>query len=172
MKETLTVAKVASKEIEHFLRNKKETIEVINVEDDDIYRKKDIDLIWKYKIDNKIYERTIEIKGDRYSHTGNFFIETKSNIEKGTPGCFLYTEADMIFYYFIDTKELNIIPMKSAKKWFVKNMHRFKEKFLSTKVYGDIYYTSSGRLVPKKIMHNEVLGMKKKILTESCYFPN
>ena len=107
--------------------------------------------------------KKVEIKGDRYAHTGNFFIETVSNREKNTPGCFMYTEADFIYYYFVDTKELNVMPVEKSRNWFVKNMHKFEEKMLSTKV-GDVgYYTSLGRLVPKKVMRNEV-GIKHKIL--------
>lgn len=164
MKPMLEIAKQASKDIEKYLRNMPETIAVINVEEDKRYQKKDIDLLWVYIQKGKTIIKKIEIKGDRYSHTGNFFIETVSNREKGTPGCFMYTEADYIFYYFVDTKELNAIPVEKARDWFKKNLNRFEEKFLSTKVGNVGYYTSSGRLVPKNVMRKEVGVMHKTLL--------
>lgn len=166
MKETMEVASVASAEIEAYLRSKKETVNVINVENDKQYQKKDIDLIWRVNVNGKERDVYIEIKGDRYSHTGNFFIETISNREKNTPGCFMYTEADYIFYYFMDTKELNIMPVKKSRDWFIKNIDRFSEKFLSTKVGNGAFYTSAGRLVPKEIMKKE-LGIKQRYLETS-----
>lgn len=163
MKPMLDIAKQASDDIEKYLKQKPETIAVINVEDDKHFQKKDIDLLWVYKNNGKEYMKRIEIKGDRYSHTGNFFIETISNKEKNTPGCFLYTEADYIFYYFVETKELNVMNVEKSRDWFIKNIERFEEKFLSTKVGNIGHYTSAGRLVPKDVMRNEA-GVKYKII--------
>lgn len=164
MNPMLEIGQIASKEVEKYLRSLKETVEVINVEDNKHFQKKDIDLLWIYILNNEEYMKRIEVKGDRYAHTGNFFIETMSNRERNNPGCFMYTEADYLYYYFIDSRELNVMPVKESREWFIKNMHRFEEKFLSTKV-GDIgYYTSSGRLVPKEIMRREVKGFRHKII--------
>lgn len=165
MKPMLEIAQKASSEIEKYLNSMSETIAVINVEDDKDFQKQDVDLLWIHKGSNTEYMRKVEIKGDRYYKTGNFFLETESNREKGTPGCFLYTEADYIFYYFIDTRELNVIPVQKSRKWFMDNIHRFEEKLLSTKVGEVGYYTSAGRLVPKKIMREE-LGIKSIIIPE------
>jgi len=159
----LNIAKQASSDIEKYLYNLKETVGVLNVEDDKRYQKKDIDLVWIYMLRDKPIMKNIEVKGDRYSYTGNFFIETISNRERNNPGCFMYTEADYIYYYFVDTKELNIIPVKKARKWFIQNIYRFEEKQLSTKVGNIGYYTSSGRLVPKNIMRKEI-GIRYKTL--------
>jgi hypothetical protein len=166
MSSTLAVAKKASWRIENFLKQKKETISVINVENDKFFQKKDIDLIWLYKYKGSVYTRFIEIKADRYSHTGNYFIETVSNEQKNKPGCFLYTEADWIFYYFVDIGELNIIPVLEARKWFLENEHRFVEKELSTSKGNKVLYTSKGRLVPKEILNKEVKGVKVITLHE------
>ena len=162
MKPMLNIAKQASSDIEKYLRSLKETVGVINVEEDKRFQEKDIDLLWIYIVEGKEYMKKVEIKGDRYAHTGNFFIETKSNREKDTPGCFMYTEADYLYYYFVDTKELNIMHVDKSRKWFLENIHRFEEKVLSTKV-GNGYYTSSGRLVPKDIMRKEI-GVRHKRL--------
>lgn len=163
MKPMLDIAKQASQDIEKYLRSLEETVEVVNVENDKRFQKKDIDLLWIYIVRGKEYMKKIEIKGDRYAHTGNFFIETVSNREKNTPGCFMYTEADYIYYYFVDNNELNVIPVEKSREWFIENMYRFEEKMLSTKV-GDVgYYTSLGRLVPKKVMREEI-GIRHKVL--------
>jgi hypothetical protein len=167
MNSTMEVAKQASVEIEAFLRRKPETIAVINVEDDKHFQRKDIDLLWIYKYRGKEYMKRVEIKADRYARTGNYFIETISNQQKNTKGCFLYTEADLLFYYFVDTKELNSIPMPLAREWFLVNENRFVEKELSTKVGNKGFYTSKGRLVPKKIMNKEVKGVKVVFIEES-----
>jgi hypothetical protein len=161
MDKTLEVSKIASKAVEEYLKNLKETVSVINVEDDKRFQKQDVDLLWVYILNNKEYFKKIEVKGDRYSHTGNFFIETMSNIERNNPGCFMYTEADFIYYYFIDTKEVNIIPVKRWREWFISNKERFTRKKLSTAVGNGARYTSEGRLVPKVLMRKEV-GIKYK----------
>jgi len=163
VKDTFAVADAAFLEIEAFLLGKKETLAVINVESNKDYRKKNIDLIWVYIKDGKEETRRIEIKGDRYSHTGNVFLETVSNESKNTPGCILYTEADYIFYYFMDSKELLLIPVLMMREWFVDNMDRFTEKRLGTHVNNDVYYTR-GRLVPKNVLKNEVPGVISKII--------
>ncbi len=90
MRDGLSVAKRASTDIVAWLRQLEQTIGVRNVENDARYRRVDVDLLWA--TDACTYK--IEIKGDRWHQTGNFFFETISNKEKGTPGCFMYTEAD------------------------------------------------------------------------------
>lgn len=161
MQENMSAANNAAADITQYLLSLPFTVKVQNVEKDPYYQKLDIDLLWFYRLKGKTYMKTIEIKGDRYAHTGNYFIETVSNLTKNTPGCFLYSQCDLLFYYFLDTKELNIIPMKRAREWFLSNIHRFEEKKLSTKfLNGKIAYYSKGRIVPKKILNSEVPGVK------------
>ncbi|MEW6499503.1 MAG: hypothetical protein AB1589_44625, partial [Cyanobacteriota bacterium] len=62
-------------------------------------------------------EVLVEVKGDRWNRTNNFFFETHSNLEKGTMGCFLYTEADWLFYYFVNTRLLYKLPMPKTRDW-------------------------------------------------------
>lgn len=165
MESTLEVADIGFRDVNLFLCAMPETIAVINVEKDKHFQRKDIDLIWVYKYKNSEYMKRVEIKADRYSQTGNYFIETVSNQTKDTKGCFLYTEADFLFYYFVDTKELNVIPMPLAKEWFLANQDRFIEKELSTLV-GKGSYVTKGRLVPKKTLNKEVKGVKVIMLNE------
>ena len=86
-------------------------------------------------------------------------METISNQSKNTPGCFLYTEADLVFYYFIEIKELHIFPMPESRDWFILNMNRFNERKTSTPVENCSYFTI-GRLVPRDVMQKEVQNIK------------
>src|SRR5512139_2731309 len=150
MNEASTVAKQAASDVEAWLRNKPETIDVINVEDDPYYREKDIDLIYKYRNKDDVeVATTIEIKGDRWHRTGNYFLETVSNDQKNTPGCFMYSEADYFFYYFVEIRELHIIPMLPAREWFTVNIESFTEKKTMTPLPNGEHYNTVGRLVPR-----------------------
>jgi hypothetical protein len=148
------IAENASEEIETFLLSLPDTVKVVNVEKDRNYQSLDIDLLWyvRSRKTGKIIKKTVEIKGDRYYHTGNYFFETVSNTTKNTPGCFLITEADFVFYYFVDQKELHILPTEETRKWFLDNLHRFKEAKTSTSSSKGLLYTSLGRKVPRHIV--------------------
>jgi len=159
MNETMNVAKEAAIAIEHYLNNLPETVNTINVEDDPLYQKKDIDLLYFFKNQHKVKKRTsIEIKGDRHYYTGNYFFETHSNVQKNTPGCFMYTEADFLFYYYINEKELHILPMKETRAWFLAHMHEFKTRGTSTQIgfQNKKGYRTSGKLVPRNYLLKSV----------------
>lgn len=155
------VADKAAADIEALLKKQAVTLEVINVEGDPVYREKDIDLLWKVKLsDGTSKTVSIEVKGDRWHKTGNYFFETLSNEGKGTPGCFMYTEANYVYYYFVDERELHILPMPATKEWFIKHLPEFKERKTSTPVGNGEYYVTVGRLVPRHIVLANVPGVK------------
>jgi len=160
MKSASSVAAQATTDIEKYLKSLPETVAVINVENDSTYRQKDIDIIWRRKEREVVTEVTIEVKGDRYFRTGNYFFETISNKSKGTPGCFMYTEADFIYYYFVDEKELHILPMPETRDWFIPRINKFEERETSTPVGNGKYYITVGRLVPRKIVAESVNGVQ------------
>lgn len=155
MHDALEIAKLASFDISHWLRSQPETITVVNVEDDPNFQRRDIDLIWT----TQTCEINVEVKGDRWDRTRNFFFETHSNLEKGTPGCFLYTEADWLFYYFVNTRQLYKLPMPRTRDWFNITMRRFRERSTTTPVENN-HYTTVGRLVPITAVMMEVPGVK------------
>ncbi|WP_017730876.1 hypothetical protein [Nafulsella turpanensis] len=155
------VAKQAAADIEALLRRQSKTVDVINVENDPIYREKDIDVLWIVKTEEGAVKTIgIEIKGDRWHKTGNYFFETVSNEEKGTPGCFMYTEASFIYYYFVEERELHILPMPATRDWFKKNEETFQERKTSTPVGRGEHYVTVGRLVPRHRVTTEVAGVK------------
>jgi hypothetical protein len=159
MNEATQIARRAARDLTAWLSADPRTVRVRNVEDDPEFRRADVDLIWETR--RRAYK--IEIKGDRLHHTGNFFFETISNREKATPGCFLYTQADFVFYYFVMTRVLYILPMPATREWFCANLARFPERATTTPV-GDDAYTTVGRLVPIEIVVREVPGVRKKQL--------
>lgn len=159
MSDGLEVAKLATADISDWLLQKPETISVINVEDDPAFQSRDIDLIWT----TQKGEVLVEVKGDRWNRTNNFFFETHSNLEKRTPGCFMYTEADLLFYYFVNTRLLYRLPMPKTRDWFRITMNRFRERSTTTPV-GNSHYTTVGRLVPITTVMLEVPGVVRQQL--------
>ena len=160
MQDASKVAQQAAGDIERFLWSHPATLSVVNVEGNDEFRKKDIDLIWRYINKGVFFERFVEIKGDRYYETGNYFFETISNESKNSPGCFLYTEAHYIFYYFIEKRELHILPMPETRDWFLPLLNIFRERKTSTPVGSGEAYVTVGRLVPRSKVKREVSNLK------------
>ncbi len=156
MDDSMRAARQAVQEIEAWLRGLSQTLSVQNVEDDPDFQRVDVDLLWTTR--KRPYK--VEIKGDRWHRSGNFFFETRSNEEKGTPGCFLYTEADLLFYYFLTPRHLYILPMPKTRQWFEANAQRFAERRTTTPAGGG-HYTTVGRLAPIRIVLREVAGVKK-----------
>jgi len=150
------VAKLAARHIEKYLCLKPDTAWVSNVEEYPYYRTLDIDLLWYRRKKDSTQKISIEIKGDRYFRTGNYFFETLSNKQKNTPGCFLYSQANYLFYYFIG-RELHIMPLQAARDWFQARMDEFPEKETATPIgRNGEYYNTVGRLVPRWRLRKEV----------------
>ncbi|MDZ7704105.1 MAG: hypothetical protein U5L04_06435 [Trueperaceae bacterium] len=148
-----SMAARGAKQIEAWLSSLGVTAKVENVEDDKQYQDIDVDLIWYTHRNPAGYK--VEVKVDSYYRTGNFFFETFSNVERGTPGCFLYTEADLVFYYFPEVRRLFILPMPATRNWFVEHRERFRVRDTRTGV-GNDYYTTRGCLVPRREVLAEV----------------
>jgi hypothetical protein len=124
---------------------------------------KDIDLIAVKEDDFGIVGATIEVKTDRYT-TGNLFFETISNIQKGTPGCLMYSEADFLHYYFVGYAMLYVMHMKMFREWVTANQHRFKTRQTSTGNEFGMFYTSEGILIPLRDIRNNFLSFKGKCI--------
>jgi hypothetical protein len=157
---TASVARRATANVTHFLETYwPQTVAVHNVEADPAYQQVDVDLLWTVMSGNgRLRTISIEIKGDRYHRTGNFFFETVSNAEKNTPGCFLYTRATWLFYIFVEVGALYCLPMQQARPWFLHNQERFREQRTSTPV-GTESYVTIGCLVPIQTVLEEVRGV-------------
>lgn len=158
---TTSVARRAATEVTAFLYAVwSQTVAVHNVEDDPAYQEHDIDLLWTILERDRLRIIPVEVKGDRYHQTGNFFFETVSNEGKGTAGCFLYTRAEWLFYLFVEIGDLYCLPMSVVRPWFLAQLERFSEKRTSTPVSGESYVTV-GRLVPIETLLDEVRDVMK-----------
>lgn len=160
MNEGLQVANQATTVIEAWLRSLPTTLRVENVEADPKFQQIDVDLI----LTTTKNSYRLEIKADRWHKTGNFFFETYSNREKGTPGCFIYTQADWLLYYFVSPRTLYLLPMPLTREWFLANIDGFRERSTTTQVRGGGYYTTVGRLVPIQTVMQEVKSAQKQQL--------
>lgn len=158
MQDNVKIATRASTEIEAWLREWDGTVSVENVEYQAAYQERDIDLLWT----TVTHDYSIEIKADRNDGTGNFFFETISNKEKNTLGCFLKTQADFLFYYFVEPRNLYILPMPRTRQWFEEDMRRFEEREAAP--VGKDHYITVGRIVPIEVVLSEVRGVKVKQL--------
>ena len=59
----------------------------------------------------------VELKAERRNEHGNIFIETYSNKSRNTLGWFHACQADWLWYYFIEARELYIIEMAKLREW-------------------------------------------------------
>lgn len=156
MDETSSVAQRAAADVTAFMHAWPQTVAVHNVEHDAAYQAHDVDLLWTVLGANgRLRVIPVEVKGDRYHQTGNFFFETISNAGKNTPGCFLYTRAKWLFYLFVDAGTLYCLPVDRVRPWFLHNQDRFEPRATSTPVGGSRYVTI-GSLVPIDVVRAEV----------------
>jgi len=107
--------------------------------------------------DNKGNFLAIEIKVEE-SSTGNLYLETWSNraiFPFLSRGWLFKTDADWIFYYFLDTKILHIINLKKLKEWALKGnrLYDFPEKLQKKNKQLNKTY---GVVVPVRILKNEM----------------
>ncbi len=146
MEEGLKVTGLAMRAVTRHLESLVKDGLVVAVDEDPAWQAKGIDLIWR--VTGKP-DTTVEVKGDRWYRTGNFFLETESNVERQTPGCFVSTSSEVFAYYFVDAGELHLLPTKPLQEWFAANQSRFERKLTSTRIGGRIAYHTAGRLVPR-----------------------
>ncbi len=91
------------------------TKQVLDVRFDPYFKEKDIDFL---QLDFENNVNKIEVKADRKAHdTGNIVFETKS---KASEGCLARSEADYIYYYIENTKEVLVLKV-DALKGFIKH---------------------------------------------------
>jgi len=136
-----------------YLKRQSHVKSVEDVQDAPEYQQQDIDLIVNYNNNNK---QTIEVKIDSYYYkTQNLFWEEISCIETNSIGCFMYSQANLFYYYFYPGDVLYNFNIHEARKWFIANKTRFKQKYIKNKRYDGSLYTSVGRIIPRNIFLNE-----------------
>jgi hypothetical protein len=116
---------------------------VHDVQEDPRFQHRGVDLLWELPSGEV---RGIEVKGDRQARK-RYWFELVSNVEKDTPGCFLYSSADLLVYVFLAQAELHVLPLKEVREWFLPRAKAYALKHTSTKT-GAIRYTTVGAVVP------------------------
>ncbi len=116
-----------------------------DVQDDPRFQDRGIDLLWEQPGQPVL---GVEVKGDRQGYRrGNYFFELLSNAEKDTPGCFLYSQADLFVYVFVDVGHVHVMQLKSVREWFLPRAQNYPLKSTKTRT-GKIFYTTVGAIVP------------------------
>ncbi len=137
-----------------YLRARHPGSRVHDVQRDPRFQHRGVDLLWER---SGAEVAGIEVKGDRQSRRRNYFFELVSNFQKNTPGCFLYTMADVLLYVFLETRELHHLPMPAARVWFLGRAGAFPLKTTQTRL-GPHGYTTIGAVVPVREVLREVPG--------------
>jgi hypothetical protein len=117
------------------------------------FQHRGVDLLWDVPGQPP---KGVEVKGDRQgARRGNYFFELVSNAEKGTPGCFLYSTADVLAYVFLDAREVHLMDLPKVRAWFVPRAKEYPLKTTKTKT-GAALYTTVGATVPVRDVRRNV----------------
>jgi len=125
-----------------------------DVQGDPRFQHRGVDLLWE--VDGQVLG--VEVKGDRQPRRNTYFLEIISNLEKQTPGCFLYSEADAFVYVFLQHGEVHHLPLRQARAWFLAQPPgTFPVKHTQTRIAQGLY-TTVGVVVPVERVLQEVDG--------------
>ena len=125
---------------------------VHDVQEDPRFQHRGVDLLWELPSGEV---RGIEVKGDRQPRRRRYFFELVSNLERDTPGCFLYSGADLLVYVFLAQGELHVLPLKAVREWFLPRAKSYELRHTFTQT-GAIRYTTVGAVVPVKDVQEAV----------------
>ena len=131
----------------NFLLRNSQTSNVLDVRDDKVFQKLDVDFIQELISGGT---RMIEVKTDTQAHyTKNLAYEHTSNKYYNTIGCFEKTKADYIFYYLTENKNLYILHTETLRSYIHTNKNRFREVNMGDNALG--YLVKLEELVNNKI---------------------
>jgi len=147
--------KLACKVVELSLLMHPEVRMVETVEDHPDWRTRGVDLLVFHKEQGKVL---VEVKADSYP-SRNCFLETKGDVEKGLPGCFLSSEADVWVYFYTCEDMALWLPLDAARAWFLEHESEFETRFVRNPAWASI-----GALVPVERIVEEVVGVE--VLTD------
>src|SRR5262249_59758249 len=136
--------------------------QVHDVQADPRFQHRGVDLLWEWPSAEVL---GVEVKGDRQGgRRGNYFLELVSNLEKDTPGCFLYSAADLLAYVFLDRRELHLLPVAATRSWFLTRASEFPLRHTQTRI-GSHRYTTVGATVPSRRLLREGEGTRRVVLS-------
>ena len=140
----MEIGKQGEDHVLYYLHNRGKAKHIIDVRNIRTYQVIDVDFLVTFE-DDKQYK--VEVKTDTYK-SGNIYWESISSEESGSDGCFEKTEADYLFYYYINWKRLYIFEMDKYREWFKEQESDFKklgyQKTVKNKHRGNGHYTSTG----------------------------
>jgi hypothetical protein len=128
-----------------------------DVSRDPRFQHRGVDLLWEHA-DGTVLG--VEVKGDRQPRRTNYFLELISNLERDTPGCFLYSRADLMAYVFLAQRELHLLPLPRVRDWFLPRAREYTLRHTSTRT-GAIRYTTVGAVVPVADVFRDVPGTER-----------
>ena len=141
-----------------FLRSEDPEGRVHDVQEDPRFQARGIDLVWERSGGRLL---GVEVKGDRQAgRRGTYFFELVSNLEKDTPGCFLYTRAELLLYVFLQTLEVHHLPVPATRAWFLARAGGYPLRHARTRV-GPEAYTTVGAVVPVHDVLRAVAGARR-----------
>lgn len=162
-RESLKVGEVGEERILDYLQKSATVDKILDVRDNKMYQNIDVDLVVKMKTGDEL---KIEIKTDTY-RSGNIYYETMSAVETGSIGGFEKTEADYLFYYFINLSTLYILDMNEYREWFRSKKEMFDflgyQKKPKNARYNGSTYTSIGYAFPVTTLENEEPNWMRKV---------
>ena len=130
--------------------------EIHDVQADPRFQARGVDLLWA----TGGGLLGVEVKGDRQAaRRGTYFFELISNLEKNTPGCFLYSTAHLLLYVFLQRLEVHLLPLPKTRSWFLSGPGRYPLRHTGTRL-GAEGYTSVGALVRVRDVQREVDGVR------------
>jgi hypothetical protein len=116
-----------------------------DVQSDPRFQHRGVDLLWD-RPGQPV--QGVEVKGDRQGgRRGTYFFELLSNAERESPGCFLYSEADLMAYVLLDRQETHLLVLPEVRAWFLPRAKEFKLRSTRTRT-GAALYTTVGAIVP------------------------
>lgn len=126
---------------------------VHDVQNDPRFQHRGVDLLWERPGEQVL---GVEVKGDRQGfRRKTYFFELISNAEKDSPGCFLYSVADLLVYVFVDVQHVHVLQLKQVRDWFVPRAKEYPLKTTKTRT-GAALYTTVGAIVPFREVHTAV----------------
>jgi len=141
-----------------FLHSEDATGEIHDVQADPRFQARGVDLLWQRSSGELL---GVEVKGDRQAgRRGTYFFELVSNLERDTPGCFLYSHADVLLYVFLQTLEVHHLPVPATRAWFLARSGDYPLRQTHTRS-GPLAYTTVGAVVPARDVLAAVAGARR-----------
>lgn len=141
-----------------FLLGEDARSDIHDVQADPRFQARGIDILWERSGGELL---GVEVKGDRQAaRRGNYFFELVSNLEKNTPGCFLYSTADLLLYVFLQRLEVHLLPLSATRSWFLDAAGEYPLRHTGTRL-GAEGYTTVGALVPVRHVLKGVAGARR-----------